>query len=129
MASDAYLKQAQKLTQHDPELSQRILWHLEINGANLCRKYKPAQLLALDDAKLIAGSVLEAQKAEMTDRMAEFETMVTEDFLADISVGGCVRCRFCKSDNVEVLARQTRKADEAATLFFTCADCQKRWKG
>jgi DNA-directed RNA polymerase subunit M/transcription elongation factor TFIIS len=37
-------------------------------------------------------------------------------------------CRKCKSDNVNVRLVQTRSADEAPTQFYTCLNCNNRWK-
>lgn len=39
-----------------------------------------------------------------------------------------VFCPVCKSDNVNVIQKQMRSADEGATNFYQCLDCGKRWK-
>ena len=41
---------------------------------------------------------------------------------------GVVICSRCKSTNVVWQQRQTKGADESMTLFFTCNNCNKRWK-
>ena len=37
-------------------------------------------------------------------------------------------CKKCGSDNVYSESRQTRSADEAMTVFYTCLNCGNRWK-
>ena len=37
-------------------------------------------------------------------------------------------CKKCKSKRCTYYELQTRSADEPATIFITCLDCDKRWK-
>ena len=39
-----------------------------------------------------------------------------------------IKCRRCKSDDVDIRQAQTRSADESATLFYKCNSCNQRWK-
>lgn len=39
-----------------------------------------------------------------------------------------VYCKKCGSDNVFSESRQTRSADEATTIFYTCLNCGNKWK-
>lgn len=41
---------------------------------------------------------------------------------------GIAKCPKCKSANTDYYMLQTRSADEPMTAFFTCLDCDKRWK-
>ena len=43
---------------------------------------------------------------------------------------GAVSCSKCGSSKVFQQHKQTRSADEATTIFYTCAnkDCRKRWR-
>ena len=41
---------------------------------------------------------------------------------------GMMSCGKCGSSNVVWNQRQLRRADEAATVFCTCSDCNERWK-
>ena len=42
---------------------------------------------------------------------------------------GLIKCKFCKSSKyVSFYEKQTRSADEAATLFIECAKCNKKWR-
>lgn len=38
-------------------------------------------------------------------------------------------CKKCKSKRCTYYEMQTRSADEPATVFITCLDCGKRWRG
>ena len=38
-------------------------------------------------------------------------------------------CKKCRSKKCTYYERQTRSADEPATIFVTCLDCGKHWKG
>lgn len=39
-----------------------------------------------------------------------------------------IKCRKCQSDNIYSESRQTRSADEAMTIFYTCLNCGNKWK-
>ena len=39
-----------------------------------------------------------------------------------------VHCIKCESDNVNVIQKQIRSADEGATNFYTCIDCGYKWR-
>ena len=39
-----------------------------------------------------------------------------------------IKCKTCGSDNIYSESRQTRSADEAMTIFYTCLNCGKKWK-
>lgn len=41
---------------------------------------------------------------------------------------GLERCRKCKSFKTDYVLVQTRAADEPATSFWTCFDCDNRWR-
>ena len=36
-------------------------------------------------------------------------------------------CKECGHNRAYFEQRQTRSADEAATLFYTCVNCQYKW--
>ena len=37
-----------------------------------------------------------------------------------------LQCKKCKSQNVQIIFKQTRSADEGMTTFFLCQDCNYR---
>jgi len=61
------------------------------------------------------------------EAIAELEpiALVQED---EIMVDGDITCPKCKSKKIHRIEKQTRSADEAATVFCYCSNCGKRWK-
>lgn len=39
-----------------------------------------------------------------------------------------IRCINCKQMTVNFFEKQTRSADESATIFYQCQECGKRWR-
>lgn len=39
-----------------------------------------------------------------------------------------VRCRRCKSTEIDAEERQSRSADEPTSMFYTCRNCMHKWK-
>ena len=37
-------------------------------------------------------------------------------------------CKMCGSDNVNVVSKQLRSADEATSKIYTCINCGNRWR-
>ena len=46
----------------------------------------------------------------------------------EVGVKGIGRCRFCSSNELKFVIRQTRSSDEPATVFVRCVSCQKNWR-
>lgn len=63
------------------------------------------------------------------ERNNRFEKMLQEKYesMNDESIGSLIRCRRCGSTEVTWEEKQTRSADEAATLFCSCSTCKNRW--
>lgn len=62
-----------------------------------------------------------------------YKTVPINAFIQDVidarvknTVG--IYCKKCGSDNVFSESRQTRAADEATTIFYTCLNCGNKWK-
>jgi len=51
-----------------------------------------------------------------------------EEHSATVVAEGDLQCGACKSKRIHRVERQTRSADESATVFCLCAACGKRWK-
>ena len=49
------------------------------------------------------------------------------DALNDKTFESIVRCRRCGSGEVTWEEKQTRSADEGATVFCACTVCKNRW--
>lgn len=39
-----------------------------------------------------------------------------------------LKCRNCGSNRIAIDTKQTRASDEAETVYYTCANCQKKWR-
>jgi transcription elongation factor S-II len=80
---------------------------------------------------MLAGGVMAAD----AERKALFSQMLHdkfEDMSATFEANGRTRasglqCRRCKSTDVAWEQKQTRGADEAMTVFCSCATCGNRW--
>jgi len=82
-----------------------------------------------DDRDLIAGTLVGRIEAERAARTQRFEHMLQEkyDALNDRKFQAIVRCRRCGSQEVTWEEKQTRSADEAASVFCACLECKNRW--
>lgn len=74
--------------------------------------------------------------------MTDIQTIINEDLDATYDISLFITkeektqvkntineyCPVCKSDNVNVVQKQTRSGDEGATNFYTCLDCGHRWR-
>jgi len=88
---------------------------------------------------LISGDITPQQIAFMTHQEYEPEkwrTLIDKKTKRDASkydkkVGASTAmftCSRCKSKNCTYYEMQTRSADEPATIFITCLNCDKHWR-
>ena len=63
----------------------------------------------------------------LTEAVAELEPIEALD-QEEIMVDGDITCPKCKGKKVHRIEKQTRSADESATVFCYCSTCGKRWK-
>lgn len=65
---------------------------------------------------------------EVFERVAakQLRKQLTHDI--DSVPDGAFQCSKCKSKKTTYVELQTRSADEPATLYIQCMNCQKRWK-
>lgn len=104
---------------------------------HLCRalvnlRHHPAagwEVVFLADDALAEGTPVGALLAEQEAQAVRFEQMLQEKYeaLNDVAVKKIVRCRRCRSGEVTWEEKQTRSADEAATLYCLCTKCGQRW--
>lgn len=81
------------------------------------------------DEFLARGTVVEDVRNEHRCRVARFEDLLQEKYeaLDDETFHAIVRCKKCGSKQVKWEEKQTRGADEAATVFVQCEACGNRW--
>lgn len=83
---------------------------------------------SLDD-ELVEGTEVGERAAEQERRAHRFQQMLLDKYeaLDDRKFQAIIRCRRCGSDQIQWEEKQTRSADEAATLFCECTRCKHRW--
>jgi DNA-directed RNA polymerase subunit M/transcription elongation factor TFIIS len=81
------------------------------------------------DHVLAKGTNLERIENEANARKERFQKMLHEKYeaLNDKTYEAIVKCRKCGSAEISWEEKQTRSADEAATLFCVCTKCKHRW--
>ncbi len=62
-----------------------------------------------------------------TDRAQEHEEILFQTNPFEVAEG-VLQCGKCKSFRTYSFQRQTRSADEPATLYVTCAECGNKWR-
>lgn len=112
-------------------LLRSMAFNLRQNGQHLMATHSPALLLQLDHVVLAKGTVVEAWHAKHVQRKAkatELQNSKPIDFFEGEDDSSLIRCSRCHSTDVSWEQKQTRGADESMTVFFTCTNCDKRWK-
>lgn len=86
-------------------------------------------MLSLHDTILARGTIVERLRNEVKAREKRFQEMLEEKYesMNDETFQSIVKCRRCGSTEVQWEEKQTRSADEGATVFCTCINCQHRW--
>lgn len=81
------------------------------------------------DYELAQGTLVGKLERERHSRKDRFEHMLQEkyDALNDAKFKAIITCRACGSTEVRWEEKQTRSADEGASVFCTCNSCQNRW--
>lgn len=104
---------------------QQVIHNLSVN-ADL--RARPG-LALLDDEEMSKGTVIEDIARERRDQMQQFQNILQEKYnLASRSnTKTTMRCRRCGGTDIHAEQKQTRGADEAMTVFCTCARCTLRW--
>jgi DNA-directed RNA polymerase subunit M/transcription elongation factor TFIIS len=88
----------------------------------------PSMVLFGDD-DMIHGTLLEKIENETRLREERFQEMLQEKYeeINESGFNAMLKCRRCGSVEVSYDEKQTRGADEAATVFCSCATCGNRW--
>lgn len=85
--------------------------------------------LGASDETLARNTLVGRIMEETRVRGERFSAMLQEKYeaLNDQTFTAIVRCRRCGSEEVSWEEKQTRSADEGATVFCSCATCKNRW--
>ena len=98
-------------------------------AVNLRQNPALREVVGVDDDRLAEGTLVGRVAAERKAREDRFERMMQEKYeaLDDEQFQAIVRCRRCGSKEVSWEEKQTRSADEGATVFCVCTACKNRW--
>ena len=82
-----------------------------------------------DDEDMIHGTLLEKIENETRAREERFQKMLQEKYeeINESGFNALLKCRRCGSIEVSYDEKQTRGADEAASVFCSCVTCGNRW--
>lgn len=81
----------------------------------------PKQLVSSDPVELFPENWEDIRNKQKAEEKFLYETTIA-------ATSDEYECRKCHSRNVYYEELQTRSADEAMTIFFTCLNCCKKWK-
>lgn len=89
------------------------------------------RMMRLPDARLVGGTLVERVRRTEDERHVVFHSMLQEKYEsiqdAKSRYASSLKCRRCNGSDVSWEQKQTRSADEAATVFCVCATCHNRW--
>jgi len=82
------------------------------------------QWASMSSEQLMSSEQRRELKANQEERL---RVLKGKDPLANVAEG-INQCSRCGSRRIATFQLQTRGADEPMTVFYTCADCKKRWR-
>jgi DNA-directed RNA polymerase subunit M/transcription elongation factor TFIIS len=110
--------------------SGEYLDHVRRAAFNLRENKEVTTDVVLVPDEVLSRNTLSGRIQEETKlRRERFEKMLQDkyDSLNDKSFEAIVKCRRCGSSEVSWDEKQTRSADEGATVFCMCLTCKNRW--
>lgn len=102
---------------------RRVCANLELNEA------VETQAAFLCDETISKNTIIETIEEERKKRATIFKQMLHEKYeaLNDQQFNAVVKCRRCGGSEIVFDEKQTRSADESATIFCACSKCGLRW--
>ena len=102
----------------------RVAWNLKSNN-----NINDVSVVFKKDNDLIYGTFLETIERATKERTERFEQMLQEkyDSINESGYGTLLKCRRCGSSEISYEEKQTRSADESATIYVFCSTCKNRW--
>ena len=105
--------------------AQQIIYNLHSNPE---LEKAGVNIVCMNDAEMAKGTIVEDIEKETLNQRLRFEQILQEKYdKVNTSCRTVLRCRRCGSGDVSAEQKQTRGADEAMTVFCTCAKCNNRW--
>ena len=117
---------------HAPSTT-RAEYHAHVRRATFNLRNNPAigdEVTTIDDEALARGTLMEKIVRARQERDERFCKMLQEKYDELNSHGqgqSILRCRKCRGTDIHWDEKQTRGADEAATVFCVCTTCHNRW--
>ncbi len=107
--------------------ARRVLFNAAMAEDELRPIFHNEGVAMLGDDRLRSKAVSATLMEERERHMASL--VLLKQSVDSVIVGGSdIVCKKCKSNAITVEQKQTRSADEGATVFFTCTACGSRWK-
>jgi DNA-directed RNA polymerase subunit M/transcription elongation factor TFIIS len=102
---------------------RRVCANLRLNGA------VQTEAAFLCDELVSRNTIIEDIEEERKKRATIFKQMLHEKYeaLNDKQFNAVVKCRRCGGSEIVFDEKQTRSADESATIFCACSKCGLRW--
>tara|TARA_B110000008_G_C16958168_1_gene559023 strand:- start:275 stop:619 length:345 start_codon:yes stop_codon:yes gene_type:complete len=110
-----YRQRAKDLLLESPKVNNQNVELLEQQAWNHSRAKYPIVIRRLGAGLSIEEAVAELEPIEKKQE-------------EEIMVDGDITCPKCHSKKIHRIEKQTRSADESATVFCYCSECGKRWK-
>ena len=104
--------------------------HIHKAASNLrIRPDMGLEMMTVSDDILIRGTVAGTLDEQRRIAESRFEKMLEDKYesMNDEEFATIVHCKKCGSGDVRWEDKQTRSADEGASVFCTCNKCHNRW--
>lgn len=104
----------------------QLCYNLKKNYTKLLSKYTISELVVIENPMLDPENDHGLKQHE--ENIQNYKIMINENENYDESENGGIKCGKCGYEEIIVLPKQTRSADEPMTLFCECKNCGKRFK-
>jgi DNA-directed RNA polymerase subunit M/transcription elongation factor TFIIS len=109
----------------------QLCYNLNIYASTLVARYTPSELLCLNETELNAKVKEEREKQE--EHHKRYKQILTGDKDEDKddqdTYDHGIKCRKCgNQQNISIILRQLRSADEPMSQFLTCGKCGFNWR-
>lgn len=110
------------------ENAKRVSYNLSVNSKGDNSRFVMDFVAFLTDDQLCSSRVKDFEREERHLFQSTMEMLKKRVDTGKVTSDAAVHCKKCKSSEISVQQKQTRSADEGATVFFTCKTCGFVWK-
>lgn len=97
-----------------------------IKNVSLMERLKDAEFFPHEIASMSREHVFPERWREIRERQDRVLQSAYEN--TEVAMSDQITCGKCKKRKVSYYEKQTRGADEAGTIFYTCLVCGNKWK-